>query len=305
VDDGSTDDTAAVVERLAADDPRVRLIRQKNGGVAVARNAAMAAATGEFIAPLDADDLWDPDKIAQQLAAIERGGPDTVMAYCWWAWIDVHDRVLDRSPRWHVEGDVLERLIEVNFTGSASVPLIRRSALEAIGGYDPTLRQRRSQGCEDWDVALRLAASGKVVVAPATLVAYRRRADSMSSACDTMWRSRAAVIDALVARTPGIDPRVVRQSRGQFALYLAGVAYWSGDVAAAARWTLRAGPIRLLAAVLPHVVRLLTRPPSVRSASGLAVPANGRLADLPLPEPLIPYDQIYARHWGSRGRGPR
>jgi GT2 family glycosyltransferase len=301
VDDGSTDDTGAIVARLAAADSRLRVIRQPNRGVAAARNAAIAAACGAFIAPLDADDLWDPEKIARQLEAIERAGPDAVMAYCWWAWIDVHGHVLDRSPRWRVEGAVLERLVEVNFTGSASVPLFRRDALDAVGGYDVTLRDRDCQGCEDWDLALRMASRGTLAVAPATLVAYRRRTDSMSAACATMWRSRVAIMDALVARTPTIDPRVLRHSQGQFALYLAGVAYWSGDIPGAVRWMLRAGPIRLLAAVLPHVVRLLTRPPSSRSTSGIVVPPTGRLADLDLPEPLIPYDQIYARRWQARG----
>jgi glycosyltransferase involved in cell wall biosynthesis len=63
VDDGSTDDTAAIVERIARTDPRVRLFRQVNRGVAAARNAAIAEAKGEFIAPLDADDIGDARKL--------------------------------------------------------------------------------------------------------------------------------------------------------------------------------------------------------------------------------------------------
>jgi glycosyltransferase involved in cell wall biosynthesis len=303
VDDGSTDETGRLVQALAAHDARITLVRQTNQGVAAARNRAIAAARGTFIAPLDADDLWDPEKIARQVEALERGGADAVMAYCWWAWIDVHGQVMDRSPRWKVEGRVLERLVEVNFTGSASVPLFRRNALDAVGGYDQSLRDRGCQGCEDWDVALRLAASGTVVVVPATLVAYRRRTDSMSSACDTMWRSRGAVIDGLVARTPGLTPSVVRRSAGQFALYLAGVAYWSGDTKGAVLWTLRAGPIRLLAAVAPHVLRLVMRPVATRLRQAPVVPPDGRLTELDLPEPLIPYDRIYERHWA--GRVPR
>ncbi|MEZ5293353.1 MAG: glycosyltransferase family A protein [Vicinamibacterales bacterium] len=303
VDDGSTDDTADIVQALSAEDPRVRLLRQPNQGVAAARNLAIAESTGEYVAPLDADDLWDPTKIQRQVEALDAAAPAAAMAYCWWAWIDVVGRVLDRSPRWQVEGRVLDRLVEVNFTGSASVPLFRRDALEAAGGYDPVLRDNGCQGCEDWDVALRVAAAHPVVVVPATLVAYRRRDDSMSSACDTMWRSRLAVMHSLAERTPSITPAVLRRSKGQFALYLAGVSYWAGDTWGACRWALRSGPLRLLAAVTPHVARLLVRRPRAATDALMRVPEDIRLAHLDLPEPLIPYDRIYARYW--QGRDPR
>jgi len=69
VDDCSTDDTAAVVERLAADDPRVRLVRQpRNAGPAMARQAALDRAGGRFVAFLDSDDLWLPHKLERQIA---------------------------------------------------------------------------------------------------------------------------------------------------------------------------------------------------------------------------------------------
>src|SRR5439155_4413373 len=71
VDDGSTDETSRIVQRLAASDSRVRLIRQQNRGVAAARNAGIAAASGEFIAPLDADDLWDSTKIERQVRRLQ------------------------------------------------------------------------------------------------------------------------------------------------------------------------------------------------------------------------------------------
>src|SRR5439155_9406368 len=118
---------------------------------------------------------------------------ETGFVYCWWAWIDVNSAVLDRSPRWQIEGRVLERLIEVNFTGNASVPLYRRAAVQELGGYNEHLRDQGSQGCEDWDLALRVAERYAVSVAPAVLVGYRRRTDSMSTKCDTMWRSQVQV----------------------------------------------------------------------------------------------------------------
>ena len=69
IDDGSTDDTA---ERLARFGPPVRVIRQANGGVSAARNRGLAAATGAFVAFLDADDVWHPDKLRRQLEAFAK-----------------------------------------------------------------------------------------------------------------------------------------------------------------------------------------------------------------------------------------
>lgn len=72
VDDCSKDDTCAVIERLAADDARIRLIRhEKNGGAAVARETALKAASGRYIAFLDSDDVWLPEKLTRQLAFME------------------------------------------------------------------------------------------------------------------------------------------------------------------------------------------------------------------------------------------
>lgn len=71
-DDGSTDRTAEIVEAIAQEDPRVKLIRlPQNGGVAAARNAALARARGRFIAFLDSDDLWQPAKLERQTAFMD------------------------------------------------------------------------------------------------------------------------------------------------------------------------------------------------------------------------------------------
>src|ERR1043165_6513590 len=84
VDDGSRDRTSEVVDGVARRDGRVRLVTQPNRGGAAARNRALAAASGEFVAPLDADDLWDPSKIARQVRRIEAAGEGGGLVYCWW-----------------------------------------------------------------------------------------------------------------------------------------------------------------------------------------------------------------------------
>src|SRR5215217_505549 len=68
VNDGSTDATCDVARRLAAGDSRIRLLQKENGGISTARNMALRASTGEFLAILDSDDIWEPTYLAEQLA---------------------------------------------------------------------------------------------------------------------------------------------------------------------------------------------------------------------------------------------
>jgi glycosyltransferase involved in cell wall biosynthesis len=300
VDDGSRDSTVKIVEACAASDPRIRLIRQQNGGVSAARNRAIALASGEFIAPLDADDLWDPTKIDQQVRRLQICGNQTSTVYTWWVWIDANGAALDRSPRWRVEGQTLSRLVEVNFTGNASVPLYRRSHVEEVGGYSPTLHAKGCQGCEDWDLALRLAERYEVSFVPAVLVAYRRRSDSMSTGCETMWRSRAAIMEELAAREPTIPRVVFRRSRDQFALHLAGVAFWSGTYLQACVWALRGWPLTLTA--LRYLPRIFARRLFQQMTPRVRLTAGVRFTESLLPAPLVPYDRIYARRWRSDDR---
>lgn len=296
VDDGSTDDTAALVARAAETDPRVRLLRQRNRGVAAARNRALRYSRGEYIAPLDADDLWAPTKLERQIRCLEAGGPEVGFVYCWWAWIDEGNRVLDRSPRWRVEGRVLEKLLEVNFAGNASVPLFRRSPPTTQGGYDSRLRDLAAQGCEDWDLLLRMAEHHTVACVPEILVGYRRQAGSMSSSCMSMWRSGRRVIAELAARQPGLSPRTIRRGLGQLALHLAGVAFWSGRRLEACAWALRSLAPGMILGIAPHVLRLLIRRPAVSLAQEPPAETDCFTQAAGL-EPLIPYDEIHARRW--------
>jgi glycosyltransferase involved in cell wall biosynthesis len=83
VDDGSTDETAFLVQRMADADPRIRLLQKANGGLVSARNYGIAHAGGEFIAPIDADDLWHPEKIKKQVTVMRDRGDRVGLVYCW------------------------------------------------------------------------------------------------------------------------------------------------------------------------------------------------------------------------------
>ena len=206
VDDGSTDATAEVVQALAASDPRVRLIRMENRGPAAARNRAVAAAAGELIAPLDADDLWAPDKLERQVDTLQAAGAETGLVYCWTSAIDQEGRLLAELWRHRTEtGEVRDLVVADGLIGNASVPLYRRSVFDEAGGYDEDLRLG-----EDWDFHTRAAAVARIGLVPAPLVGYRLRPDSATSA--GAWRAELAKATRKIrALWPDLAPSLLRR----------------------------------------------------------------------------------------------
>jgi glycosyltransferase involved in cell wall biosynthesis len=164
VDDGSTDDTHAFLERV--DDPRVRFIQNDiPQGVCAARNQGIAATTGEWLGFVDDDDIWAPDKLARQLQAARETG-------CSWVYtgaveIDVRGRAISGTPP-PPPAQVLDRLPHVDLVpGGSSGVLAARSAVEAAGGWDPGVF------LADWDLWIRLGQISAPACVPEPLVGYR------------------------------------------------------------------------------------------------------------------------------------
>ncbi len=164
VDDGSTDDTAAVA---AAADPRVKVIcNPRPCGVSVARNIGITAARGDWIGFCDDDDLWAPDKLAAQLSAADEARLGWV--YSGDVNVDYQSRVLFGSPP-HCPAEVTDLLRHHNpLSSGGSNVVIRADVLAATGGFDPGLRRT-----EDWDLWLRLTSTGPPAWVCRPLVAYR------------------------------------------------------------------------------------------------------------------------------------
>ena len=142
VDDGSTDGGGASV--AAIEDRRLRLIRQANAGVAAARNAGIGAALGRWVAFLDADDTWHPDRLARQLAALLRA-PDVVWAAG--AFVTTGRGRMRQAPQtpdaWFAEPDVLKDALLILGAGWAlwtGTVMVRRDVLAQLGGFDPMLK---------------------------------------------------------------------------------------------------------------------------------------------------------------------
>jgi glycosyltransferase involved in cell wall biosynthesis len=229
VDDGSTDSTAALVRLQQRSDPRIRLIQQKNAGVATARNTGAAAATGAFIAPIDSDDLWHPTKIEAQLKEFDTAGPDVALVYNWFALIDADSKVIHKKHRPLYDGWVLPNLAEFNFVGNGSTPLIRTEAFRSTPGYDPTLKARGGQGCEDWKLYCQLAERFKFAVVQDHLTGYRTLPDNMSSDALQMLRSRDLATADLAPAHPELREQF-RLGRNRLSRYMLHRAIRRGSI---------------------------------------------------------------------------
>jgi GT2 family glycosyltransferase len=221
VDDGSTDATAKVAEEFCASEPRARLIAQKNGGVAAARNRAIADAKGTWIAPIDADDLWHPTKIEKQIAAALSAPARPGFIYCWHRLIDEDSRVIGSGPRRVLNGRAFNQLAYLNVVENGSALLLSRDALIEVGGYDPSLRERGAQGCEDVLLQLQIARRHPVACVPEYLVGHRRHGRNMSSGFDRMVRSWRLAYDQVASEKPGLPPHLLRRVEGKCAFDIA------------------------------------------------------------------------------------
>jgi glycosyltransferase involved in cell wall biosynthesis len=183
VDDGSADDTAAVALQLRARHPRldVRLVRQRNLGVAQARNAGVRATGARLVMQLDADDRLEPHAVAKLVAALRADGAD--VAHCDAREFDGGDRLLPAAAR--VTLPLLRRGNALNYCA-----LLRRELFAWLGGY----RDIRS-GYDDWDLWLSAAAAGcRFVRVPEPLLRYRRHGSSLMD----RERTRGAALRAQV-----------------------------------------------------------------------------------------------------------
>lgn len=226
VDDGSRDRTAEIVRAAASSDARVLLVTQENGGVSRARNRGCSVARGRYIAPLDHDDLWHPTKLEKQLACFAGSPPETGVVYCHYAVVDAADRVVPPRRIYHAPtGYVYPQLVVGNIVGNASSPLIRREALEAVGGYDESFRF----GCEDLDLYLRLAERSDYALVPEFLVGYRRSSGSMSMNIPKMERAIDQLTRKTLASNPHLPRHLLRWRDGNLHRYLALHALMGSD----------------------------------------------------------------------------
>ena len=194
INDGSSDRTLDVLERFS--DERLRVFSFENAGATVARNRGIARAQGEFIAFLDADDLWSVDKLERQLVALQQH-PEAGVAYSWTSFIDEQGQFLYQQPPVYFAGNVYPQLLLGNFLACGSVPLVRRQAIAEVGEFVPELASS-----QDWEYWLRLAQHWSFVLVPKHQVFYRQRAGAISSHIDRREKYHLLVTERAFQAAP-------------------------------------------------------------------------------------------------------
>lgn len=211
VDDGSTDETPQIMEPYT--DP-VRYIQKENGGAASARNVGIREARGVYIAPLDADDEWLPEKLEQQIA-LHKSNPELMWSYTNWLQVDGStgeavcraDQVMDNQ-----DGDVLRPLIGRLFI-PPSTELFRKDIFEKVGMYDEA-EIYHDGVAEDWEFSLRVAARYSVGYVERPSVRRYLHDDQTTSTMDleAALQGRRALIEKTFRKYPeqlsGLKPSV-------------------------------------------------------------------------------------------------
>lgn len=204
VDDGSSDGSAEVIRRYP--DPRIRLLVQPNRGASSALAAGIEAATGEFVALLDQDDTWEPEKLEVHVHRM-RERPDLDLTFSWFVYVDRGGEELGlKSIRYRGTIDFTGLLADF-VIGATSNVVVRKEAVRRAGGVDATIPR-----LYDVDLFLRIALlrSGNVEAVPRDLMRYRRHGEQLSrdfAILVTEWES-------FVAKMRRLAPKEVSKAEG-------------------------------------------------------------------------------------------
>ncbi len=238
VDDGSTDRTPEIARSFGK---RIRLIQQPNARQAAARNTGVRAGTSQFVAFLDADDVWEPSKLSRQMACLQ-ANPEMGLVYCSIREMDVDSRPLGEH-RARLRGKILREILLGADSAAhlGSTCLMRREIFEEVGGFDPDLPP-----CEDTDLFWRVAARHPVDYVEEPLVGYRIHAAAAHQnlmAMTVAWQGlyRKALADPQVRE---LGTEFKRQCTARLNYLLAGEHARNGQWIAAARFLVAAGVAR-------------------------------------------------------------
>jgi glycosyltransferase involved in cell wall biosynthesis len=230
VDDGSTDGSGDILDGFR--DPRVRVVHQANAGAAEALNTGFRLARGDYVALLDGDDRWRPEKLAAHVAYMDRH-PGADATFCSSDWIDDGGRKIGLHSRRCQGAFSFSQLIEDYVVGNTSALVLRRSALEQVGQCNPRWRITK-----DADLVLRVALlrPDNIHALPQVLTEYRRHGAQVSR----NWREMYSEVEALNGEFARIAPaatsRVLRKSGVNLSRYCAFLAYEAADAVESARF---------------------------------------------------------------------
>jgi GT2 family glycosyltransferase len=207
VDDGSTDGTAGRVQAL--DDPRIRLIRRSNRGLAATRNVGIRHARGFYVGFLDGDDLWKPERAARHLDVMEQD-PRIGVTYSHYAYIDESGRPTGEILFSSVSEPNLRQMVHRNRAGSSVI--LRMDCLMQSGLFDESLRSS-----EDYDLWIRVLARTpfRLRLVPEPLALYRVRPGSLTMDFESFLRTADRLADKLRHTYPEIADRDIRRGHAE------------------------------------------------------------------------------------------
>ncbi len=228
IDDGSKDDTK---ERLRSYQSSIRYLLQNNQGVSAARNHGIKEATGEFVAFLDADDVWHPHKLGMQMQVFAARPELGFLSTQRFPWPASDYPQVDQDPLELLTPIPWERLVVQNLLDTSSI-VCRREVLQAVGPFDTRL-----QGPEDHDLWLRIAEAGPIVHIQLPLTGYRQVPGSLSKQADRMWAHKQRLLRNIDDRRAWRGRRLLRRKAYSSVNYSCsfiyaesgrhGMAFWS------------------------------------------------------------------------------
>jgi teichuronic acid biosynthesis glycosyltransferase TuaG len=216
VDDGSTDDTAAVVRDFMKHESRVKYIYQENGRLGKARNTGIRNSSGDLVAFLDSDDLWMETKLERQTHALREYEADLV--YCN-AYVFTDDNPLDETKKLQSSiGKFSGQAFYDSLVVQNQIPVLtvlgKKAALESVGLFEEA---KPYHGCEDYDLWMKLAQAGFVFYGmPAVLARYRRHASAMTAVQSNVLKPMLATIKKHIDQTSLSAPQKQKRLTGLY-----------------------------------------------------------------------------------------
>lgn len=206
-DDGSTDGSGDILERLAAQDARIRLFRRSNHGIVDSVNFLLGHAQGRYIARMDGDDVSLPERFAREVAFLETH-PNVGAVSCQLIEIDEQDRVIDASFRHPTDAAAIAASFAATLPLCNPGSMFRRALLDQLGGY-----RRAYRYCEDYDFYLRMSRLADLANLDERLLLYRRSAQQVSVQFNSeqvygsavAWVAHGAVLAGGADPTEGLD----------------------------------------------------------------------------------------------------
>lgn len=198
VDDGSTDASASIVEKIASSEPRITLLQQPNAGACVARNLAFRHCKGDYVMYLDADDLISPDKIELQVEVLSHADPETVAICAWEHFSDIPSAEITSRPYYQSYGKPIEFLTHMWETGGMMQPscyLIPRQLIVTAGEWNEALTLN-----QDGEFMCRVLANATSIVwTDKAIVHYRRGHASISTSNVRAYSKQRSRLDSFIS----------------------------------------------------------------------------------------------------------